>query len=586
MGLRGFLTQQDAENIKLETNNVKLEYNISEVGDNIPVNIVETDIINYVPDIPGFKVSDDYYFSLSGENSENYTISRNSFPQIIGDILPREINVLFNNIVKEYDGTTSISPNNLQLYYTILPTQSNNSGIVLGNKTLNYALKLDSYQIETNGENYKIGDRLLLNLTAYEQNNVQPEFKVSQLPADEGDNSELTYNNASIISIPYNYFNEKFSLQLVDTKRYANNEVTSNETTYYPNNNNYINYPQGYKDYSIISTSEEGKGLIFNTTWIVDTIDTSSEVGYEKISDSKFIDSDFLKVLVECDNIEYSTSNVTNGFTPLIFTSAKLKSGPRGDSTNNYKIKDISGFGQIVPRGIIISFEVDDKVYDGACDASTNNFTFYNIIEGDEVIVTNNFKFSSPKVGKQSIKLQTPMLSGKDCTNYLAMFEDKEYSAIISPRPVSVDVNYIRIRRGKLQQDKEDPNKTVGTFEISYMIDGMISGDIINLSLENCVLEVPYVIRNSNGEVIESGNTEISSIFLNEFQYEATNIIWDNSNNSVTLLKNIEINSKQATIEIPEGLEVTLKNLSLVGNDSDNYTLSTTESKTNIYFSY
>lgn len=554
MGLKGFLTESDLNNIKLKTNNLKLEYETKESSENIPLKIVEDETIQYQPEA-GFKVSDDYYFTLTGTGSQNYVISRDSYPKLVSSIIPRSINVVFNNIIKEYDGTTSINPNINHLYYNITPTSNEHSGLVLGNKSVKYSLSLESSYIDNSRNvtlDYQEGDLFYAHLESYSYDQKLPEFKLIE---DETFIFKLTYNDAKIMSIPYNYDESTglFSLSLPDTKRFP----ISDKSNPNGNNDNYVNYPEGNQNYSLTSTSDKGQGLTVVTSWKVSEVKEDGD----NTSDKYFVDSDFLKFLVECEDIQYSTKDVTTGMRPLIFSSAQLKPGPRGDCTNNYKINNITGFGKIVPRTVVISFDVINKIYDGTTKAEITNLSYYNIIEGDEVILSNDFEFLHSNVGEQYLSIITPKLTGKDSKNYLGIIRNQgRYKANITPKSVNITINYVRISRHNNE------------FQISYLVDGMISGDDVHLDLS----ESQITIKLENGST-----TTYSDVFLNDwFTYNNSVITWNTSYDKIKLTRKVDGD----TSTIIEGDLVNLSNLKLSGKDAYNYNLENTTAKTRIYF--
>ena len=575
MQLTGFLTTEDLNTIIVEKGNVELEYTTPTAGVNKEIKFVHTerDIINN--DMPEFNSTDRTFFKLSGAESENYELDQDSLPRMQGTILKRPINVSFYPVSKVYDGTTTLDKN--ELMYAFTPTSSSASGLVYGTSKYRTIYNLDSsYEITNGGKGYKVGDILSLNFTEMPVDGMPNEnsldagfpsyaqFEV-KITAVDGDGAvtrlQVLGQDSFISPVAYSYTesNEEFRYIL---------KFNHGSDVYYDFIGPYrTDYSwQLIEKYSILKSKSviQGRGLNFTLTvnvqpYTLDCTDTAI---------SHFTPSDIDKVTVNCNNVTYSTKNVTNKLMPLIFTRPKLQGGHSGDVSDCYELQNISGWGIITPRVLTVSCNFASKVYDGTTNITPINIQYDNVVSGDSVymnIADNAFYSTSKNVGTYVICDPNKFgiqLSGVDRTNYIAQFTSNLPSVTITKRHVNVDVKFIRLIL------------STGKFEIAYSINNIISLDDVRADITQGKIELP------NG-------TTLSTLFLSEEDYDVTKLQYTRQTGRNDRIR-LQITTDNDTItEVTNGEKVKITGINIIGTDTNNYELQNSYCENvPIYFIY
>ncbi len=140
MPFKGLISDEEVNTITVSIDTKDVEYSTKNSGDNIDINL-----------------KNDLAIKLEGRGSNNYVIDKSSLPKIKGNILKRPVNVRFYPVIKEYDGTTNVPES--QLCYTFEDTGESESGLIYGSSWTSRFMTIFKMSIVNGGKLYKPGDR-------------------------------------------------------------------------------------------------------------------------------------------------------------------------------------------------------------------------------------------------------------------------------------------------------------------------------------------------------------------------------------------------------------------------------------------
>lgn len=567
MNLRGFLSDEDVNTIKLTKGNIILEYEDANVGENKQLNLDPRHI--------------ETFFELEGKGSQNYVLDKkslldaNNALRIRSSILPRPINVRFYSVAKEYDGTSDFDRNLLR--YQIMSTSQSESGLILGSDNIVPYLRTvsaecsnlsgyddgDAFAIlghEPMRENQKEGYDVTKNptitinvasdknhkdtvLSCHEEYVCQTTFPV----AHEGDDFYFHAND-------FGYVDDKMKGNVSDNNSECVEHISPNIVKTNPSRS----YEQDDKNTHYTEHSYM-KAIIHQTLELQEFNNASNPTG------KRFTASDVGKVLIDTSGASLSNKNVTNGFQELQYHNIALVPGPLGDVSKNYTINHVTGHGLIYPRYLDLKITAHSKVYDGTNKLSYDCY-FPNrivseeevsaVIPGDEVYVEDSIKiaqWTSKNVGAtpEYTAIGNPQLSGKDSTNYVVNNHLGDYSftnlteVSITPREITASLTELRVVR--------DYSK----FEINYYLYNTISGDDVALDF-------------SNVTITTVSDKVIPEFFIGTDAINKNMITWTDSGNEII------VNTENELITLNDSQLVTISGLCLTGGDKENYTLTNT----------
>lgn len=249
----------------------------------------------------------------------------------------------------------------------------------------------------------------------------------------------------------------------------------------------------------------EGTGLIVDTE-AHEHFDIKDK--HNSVDNDYFIDTDFNKVHVT-SGITYTNKNVTSTYQPLLFSNSEVIANNYNTDICNYRLNEISGVGIIYKKPIEITITPSPKTYDGTLYIPQTAEITSEVIEGDDIKITNTnsislrYKYDIRDDLEMFNKQNNITLSGLDSNNYYVSevkindtpdgkpYTDWDYTQLIHKRPLTVAIQKFIFTN--------NPSK----INLVYMLNNSISGDDIYLDLSECEL------------IIEKTNSRVSNIFSN-----------------------------------------------------------------------
>jgi len=143
-----------------------------------------------------------------------------------------------------------------------------------------------------------------------------------------------------------------------------------------------------------------------------------------------------------------------------------------GNDEGNYALAFAEVTAQIKARTTEVTFTADDKVYDGARNATVHGFAFTNLVDGDALeMAAATAHFAESKVGKWAVTIDDGYaVTGNDDGNYTIAFAGVQAS--ITPKAITV---------GFTADDKVYDGNTAATVR-DFVFPGVIDGDAMAMA--------------------------------------------------------------------------------------------------------
>ncbi len=143
-----------------------------------------------------------------------------------------------------------------------------------------------------------------------------------------------------------------------------------------------------------------------------------------------------------------------------------------GNDDGNYALAFTEVTAQIKARTTEVTFMADDKVYDGASNATVHGFAFTNLVDGDALeMKAATAHFAESKVGRWNVTIEDGFtVTGNDDGNYAIAFAPVQ--AAITPKAITV---------GFTADDKVYDGSTAATVH-DFVFPGIIDGDTLGVT--------------------------------------------------------------------------------------------------------
>lgn len=554
MKIEGFLSDQDVNTINLTKGNIILEYDDPNVGKNKPVTIDK----RYIHTKEG-KTYRDVFLQLEGTGSVNYKLDEESLHDaggIVGDIIPRPLTIKFYSVVKEYDGTPYFEREYLR--YQFCKTGQTESGLVLGTDRIYPYLKVTDISIESSLDNRFPQASGLYTLNGFEPHKGKSDSFIAPEIGPEGFHDHEMICRTSF-PVCVNRDEGTFTLVANESTFLVPSEymkITGNSQDCKDNgellNESYIHTSSKPLPFTLDrkSTLTEGEPIRINMTQklLSDNLNSPTPIG------KRFSSSDVGKVLVDVDKASLPSKNVCD-LHPLTFENVRLVEGINNNiCKNNYIIDQVYGYGLVYKRVTNITIRGKSKIYDGTCNLDYELYSVDRLVDGDEVSLNNEIKlwcWKEKDVNSRPCALKDfpfdNCLVGTDGANYNVydVVLENEHEINILKREITPVLDTLRIY------------PSTSKFEIKYELKNTIASDDIYIDLTSAVVTLP-------------DGSEIEDVFVSNNLISSSIVTWCDDHNAVMI----------GDHEVKDTDLVSIKNIKIAGNDSDNYTLTTTELNT------
>ncbi|WP_028855995.1 YDG domain-containing protein [Psychrilyobacter atlanticus] len=270
-----------------------------------------------------------------------------------------------------------------------------------------------------------------------------------------------------------------------------------------------------------------------------------------------------------------------------------------GEDANNYHLVSSTdtATANITKRDINASFVATNKTYDGSSSANVSFNSWDNLVENDVLNASNiTASFNDKNAGNDKVvTIDNISLSGEDADNYNLLSSDST-KADINKR----DINASFVATNKTYDGSSSANVSFNSW------DNLVENDVLNTSSitasfndKNAGIDKVVTIDNISltGDDADNYNlvtSNSSSADINKrdinASFVATNKTYDGSssanvsfNSWDNLVENDDLNASSITASFNDknagnDKVVTIDNLSLTGDDADNYNLVTSNS--------
>jgi alpha-tubulin suppressor-like RCC1 family protein len=577
----------------------------------IPPNTVLYDNINYLPVVVNG-------LNLIGTARNNYSLNTTTIDlsgrYIFAEPIKLQLRVNDFSINKIYDGTPYIDVSlsvkypyeydyqrhysdvsNVFVYYPPTSSYFYNNNVLIGNASVGTDKKIFINNIQLTGSNsylYSVDSSLTVVITEL-------------LPVDISEEINTKYVTGEIfpkqVDISRNRISKTYdgttvsSSAIISLSGIIPFDINSVSAT---GNVNFFTAPAGEKPLArvsnIILTGSKKSNYYLSTT----TIDLSGIINRRQVGingttktydgSTNYPVSNFsLTNIVLGDTVNINgSSGYTDASNVTISTKAYLINPYLyGDSSNNYNIPpNLSAIVSIARRQSTLKLR--PKIYDGSNTVYPANIDLSNIIHGDDISVNFVGKYNSIYVGNNSAYISNAILFGKSVKNY-TILSPQDISGAISRRPLSVSVsqkiydgsktayfhnfslqNVINIDIGNVRlitgsgiyDSKNVGNRKVNLKDLSlngpasfnYVIDASMTVDASINKLEAIIAIIPKIYNTTT-------SSNLNNIYVvNKFPSDIVRIDGSASYDSSF------VGNRQVDVSY----------LSLVGNDSANYSLS------------
>lgn len=563
MPLKGFISENDLNTIKVSNHNVEMVYDTSNANKNKPLHKAANNA---------------YDFSLEGSNSSNYVLDTDSIPEVVSDVSPRPFNIEISPIYKTYDGTTLVNKNQ-GLCYHMENINGVDSGIIYGTKSTQTCLIVDvdklpsgtqpqcavnnKVRLQSNGYGYKQGE--IFDVYAhYINNTVDNTYHVMIDEVDkEGRVISATIyaqNQPGVCELPLSD-----NTILLSDMRTIWNEYQDDFTheRYKVDFGEFINNKDFTEYFGLVPSNSGSKGAGLGI--VVPVRLQSIKVREDSTDMEAGVDCDFGDVNIDSSriDIQFSSKDVSTDMLPMSIQNVSLA----GIKAPNYIVNEIYSRGIIIPRPLLVEITAQDKVYDGTTNIICSSKILKEQIPGDDISINEVFGQFEDKNVSNSVGIDNTTakvtLKGLDAKNYRVCIRNIQKYKIL-PKQLQCKFEPVVFNRSSKQ------------FELRYTIQGIVSGDNIRIDLSKIKLKV--------------GNRVIPATF--EYDGNIKHELQDSFINSNTgLTEYVESGIYAITIQGSEAIEfrnndsVTIENVVLENTeDALNYKLPVSKYTSSIVF--
>ena len=427
-----------------------------------------------------------HLFSIEGEMDKYYKLDIDSIPSIEGNINKREMDIIFNNVSKVFDGTNST----LNLYdnfkhnngYYFIDNNMNRIGNFVN--TLSETI-YNSELLESSGNKLKNTYKLKYNITNNKDIKVILDDYVGYVLIDESNNiGEVIFNNNLLDKY-------KFIVSIKD------NEL------------NLVNH-------DLLDDYKVKKELIIH--YYTEHGNTNIEHIKGDLGEGEFI----------INSSAFSSPEASNNLIPINITG-ELKDV----WDNNYEIKNTIAFGKITERPINIDFVLKNKIYDGTNLCEIEDIpTITNYISNYVPTLNYNtkaFSFDSADVGNHKINMNSLNLYLLDNANNYSI------ERIIFTQKRTISKRDVKIKFTKLIY-----NTNKQTLNLYYEFENDIKTD-------NLTIDPNFKIVDKDGRDIISTYFNYKDVSLTDeissaYKINKTNIDDDNRKANIDKQNNYDVN--------------------------------------------
>lgn len=295
-------------------------------------------------------------------------------------------------------------------------------------------------------------------------------------------------------------------------------------------------------------------------------------VGFNKIYDGTKI----ANISISCNLVNilsydsyFITTNI--GLQTIKINNLKINNTNFLLSSESYTIS-----AYILAKDAHLKFSVTDKIYDGSnnCSIILQNIT--GLINRDFIVINNIIaKYSNSNVGYSSINILSYEVKGYNSSNYKINILD--FSGNIKPRELNLQIFSIdKIYNSKLDANIYfNSNYNIISYKANYMDK--------NVNIKKIIKVTDIILDNNNFFV--SDCTLYGNIlpFLLEFDFSGNNKIYDGNtictgNHTINIIPGDNVhciyNSDFKNYFYGENKEIAITKIKLIGNESNNYKIS------------
>lgn len=398
-------------------------------------------------------------------------------------------------------------------------------------------------------------------------------------------NITYTYNNIEVSRyISLNILKKELNLNLISIDKVFDN-TTNVDIVCYDISNIIIN--ANYENSSI----GLNKKIIINYLVLPDYLDLNYYFNIKNLSGNIFpriIEPYIYGFNKIYDGTKNANISISSNLVNIISYNSQFITcdiGLQRININNLKIDNnnfllssesytISAF--IFAKDAYLKFNVEDKIYDGSNNCSIILQSITGLINRDFIVIYNiNAKYSNINVGYNSINILSYEIKGYNSSNYKINILD--FSGNIKPREVNLQIFSI----DKIYNSKFDANIY---FNSSYNIISYNANYLDKSVNTKKIIKVTDILLDNNNFFV-SDCTLYGNIlpFLLEFDFSGNNKIYD-GNTICTGVYSINpipgdnvscvYNSDFKNYFYGENKEIAITNLKLIGNESNNYKIS------------
>ncbi len=417
-------------------------------------------------------------YSLSGANAGNYSLTQPT--GVTADITPKPITI--ENIKvddKEYDGTNTAT----------LSSKGTLKGQISGDNvsfTTSGTTTFDDKNVGTNKAitlpTYTLMGTDAANYTLTQPTNVKANITKKPVTITGITASDKPYDGNTTATVTTGTLNGQISGDDVaitkGTGTFDTKDAGTNKTVTL---SGYGLTGADAKNYNLTAPSPVTANitevsLIVNATVANKVYDGTTNA---TISDATLNNSPTGVILVTTGvTANFADKNVANGKT-ISFSGTYSLSGA---NANNYVLTQPTGVtADITPKSITIeNVKVEDKEYDGTNTANlSSKGTLKGQISGDNVSFTTSgtTTFDDKNVGtNKAITLPTYTLAGTDAGNYILTQPTTKANIVKKDLTIAIQI-----------EDKYYDGNTKATVKGTPSLNGIISGDVVNLDSSNVV---------------------------------------------------------------------------------------------------